>query len=224
MAFGLGALCLLGSAIWPSAPAFAAGVVLVHLGLPSLLGEIHATAGAVSPAVWLILVAAWLCAILGVSRLANLTGLGRTTGRARDVLVAALFGLWLIVLWEALVVGFAVPFILLPPPSAIWAKIVTSLPTLWADFRQTFLKAVLAGYAMGCGAGFVAAILADRIEFLKRGLLPLGNLVSALPIIGVAPIFVMLLGFDWPSKAAVVVAMTFFPMLVNTLAGLAKPL
>jgi hypothetical protein len=36
----------------------------------------------------------------------------------------------------------------------------------------------------------------------------------------VAPIAVMWFGFDWPSKAAVVVLMTFFPMLVSTLAGL----
>ena len=63
--------------------------------------------------------------------------------------------------------------------------------------------------------------MVDRVAFLRRGLLPVGNLVSALPIIGVAPIMVMWFGFDWPSKAAVVVAMTFFPMLVNTLAGLA---
>ena len=89
-----------------------------------------------------------------------------------------------------------------------------------ADFRQTFLKAVLAGFVIGCGAGFVAALLVDRVPFLKRGLLPIGNLVSALPIVGVAPIMVMWFGFDWPSKAAVVVVMTFFPMLVNTVAGL----
>jgi NitT/TauT family transport system permease protein len=42
-----------------------------------------------------------------------------------------------------------------------------------------------------------------------------------LPIIGIAPILVMWFGFDWQSKAAVVVVMTFFPMLVNTIAGLA---
>jgi NitT/TauT family transport system permease protein len=51
--------------------------------------------------------------------------------------------------------------------------------------------------------------------------LPLGNLMSALPIVGVAPIMVMWFGFDWPSKAAVAVIMTFFPMLTNTVAGLA---
>jgi NitT/TauT family transport system permease protein len=75
---------------------------------------------------------------------------------------------------------------------------------------------------MGCGAGFVVAVLVDRVPFLQRGLLPIGNLVSALPIVGVAPIMVMWFGFDWPSKAAVVVIMTFFPMLVNTVTGLAE--
>jgi NitT/TauT family transport system permease protein len=80
---------------------------------------------------------------------------------------------------------------------------------------------VLIGYALGCGTGFATAILIDRSPFLQRGLLPLGNFVSALPIIGIAPIMVMWFGFDWPSKAAVVAVMTFFPMLVNTVQGLA---
>jgi NitT/TauT family transport system permease protein len=55
---------------------------------------------------------------------------------------------------------------------------------------------------------------------LQRGLLPVGNFVAALPIVGIAPIMVMWFGFDWQSKAAVVVVMVFFPMLVNTIAGL----
>ncbi|WEX11309.1 ABC transporter permease [Chelativorans sp. AA-79] len=152
-----------------------------------------------------------------LSRLSPRTKLGR---RAVGLLVPAIFGVTLLAVWEGLVRGLDVPTVLLPPPSMIWARIVGSLPTLWADFRQTFLKAVLIGYALGCGSGFVAAILIDRSPFLKRGLLPLGNFVSALPIVGIAPIMVMWFGFDWPSKAAVVVVMTFFPMLVNTVEGL----
>jgi len=131
------------------------------------------------------------------------------------------FGATLLALWEVLVVGLAVPMVLLPAPSAIALRMVSAAPLLWQDFVQTFLKAVLAGYAIGCGAGFALALVADRVPFLRRGLLPLGNLVAALPVIGIAPIMVMWFGFDWPSKAAVVVAMTFFPMLVNTVAGLA---
>ena len=48
----------------------------------------------------------------------------------------------------------------------------------------------------------------------------MANFVAALPIVGIAPIMVMWFGFDWQSKAAVVVVMVFFPILVNTLAGL----
>ncbi|MGB7433157.1 MAG: ABC transporter permease [Ahrensia sp.] len=137
-----------------------------------------------------------------------------------NLAIPFLFGAALLGLWEGITRGFGVPTVLLPPPSMIWERITNSVPTLWADFQQTYLKAVLAGYVMGCGLGFVTAILVDRSPFWKAGVLPVGNLVSALPIIGIAPIMVMWFGFDWQSKAAVVIVMTFFPMLVNTVSGL----
>lgn len=144
----------------------------------------------------------------------------RTVQAGVDILIPVLFGAALLVLWEGICRGFSVPTVLLPPPSMIWARITSSLDILWADFQQTYMKAVLAGFVMGCGSGFIAAIIVDRIPFLRKGLLPIGNLVAALPIVGMAPIMVMWFGFDWPSKAAVVVIMTFFPILVNTVAGL----
>jgi NitT/TauT family transport system permease protein len=139
--------------------------------------------------------------------------------RLASLLPPLVFGLAVLALWEAGVRLLNVPPIILPPPSAIAVRFATSIPTLAADFWQT-IKGVVAGYCLGSLAGLVVAILIDRSEFLRRGLLPLGNLVSALPIVGVAPIMVMWFGFDWPSKAAVVVVMTFFPMLINTVAGL----
>jgi len=142
-------------------------------------------------------------------------------GALRHLLVPALFGIMLLYLWEIGVRGFEVPSILLPAPSAIIQALFAQTANLKDDFVQTVVKAVLRGYLWGCGAGFVVAILADRLPFLARGLLPFGTLVSAIPVVGIAPIMVMWFGFDWPSKAAVVVVMTFFPMLVNTLAGLA---
>jgi len=141
---------------------------------------------------------------------------------AINLLIPFLFGAALLALWEGITRGFNVPTVLLPPPSMIWERITNSVPTLWADFKQTYLKAVISGYIMGCGAGFLAAIAVDRSDFLRRGLLPVGNMIAALPVIGIAPIMVMWFGFDWQSKAAVVVVMTFFPMLVNTVAGLAE--
>ncbi len=141
--------------------------------------------------------------------------------RWAQMLIPALFGVTVLVLWEGMVRGLDVPSVILPAPSAIWDRITLSLPTLWEDFRQTILKGALSGYVIGCGAAILTAILVDRFPFLQRGLLPVGNFVAALPIVGIAPILVMWFGFDWQSKAAVVVVMVFFPVLVNTVAGLA---
>jgi NitT/TauT family transport system permease protein len=169
---------------------------------------------------WLALVTAWAFAWLFVERLSLAIKEGRLPSRGYAIIIPVVFGAALLVIWQVVTLGANVPQVLLPPPSQIWSRLVASIPILWADFQQTFLKAVLAGYVIGCGAGFIVAILVDRSPFLKQGLLPIGNFVSALPIIGIAPILVMWFGFDWPSKAAVVVVMVFFPMLVNTVAGL----
>lgn len=140
--------------------------------------------------------------------------------RAGRVFVPVLFGVTVLVLWEGIVRGFGVQPVILPAPSLIGAKIAGSPDVLWADFVQTVVKGALSGFVIGVGAAFAVAVAIDRVPFLQRGLLPIGNFVAALPIVGLAPILVMWFGFDWQSKAAVVVVMVFFPVLVNLVAGL----
>ncbi|MDW4498430.1 ABC transporter permease [Sulfitobacter sp. D35] len=165
---------------------------------------------------WVIFaLGAWALGWAANSRLSRLP-----PSRLISLLVPAIFGLTLIAVWEGLVRGFGISPVLLPAPSAIAQRMATSLPILWEDFVQTVIKGALSGYVIGCGAAFLTAIAVDRFPFLQRGLLPVGNFVAALPIIGMAPILVMWFGFDWQSKAAVVVVMVFFPMLVNSVQGL----
>jgi len=147
--------------------------------------------------------------------------LARWDTRAARILVPVIFGLTLLALWQIAVRGFDISPVLLPAPSDIAITFAASTGLLWQDFVQTVIKGAMSGYVMGCGAAFLMAIAVDRFDFLKRGLLPIGNFMAALPIIGLAPILVMWFGFDWESKAAVVVVMVFFPMLVNTVQGLA---
>lgn len=148
--------------------------------------------------------------------------LARCAGsRLVRALIPILFGVTVLVLWEGLVRGLGVPGVILPPPSVIAATMAANPGLLWGDFLQTIVKGGLSGYAIGCGAAILVAILIDRSPFLTRGLLPVGNFVAALPIVGIAPILVTWFGFGWESKAAVVCAMVFFPVLVNTVAGLA---
>lgn len=141
--------------------------------------------------------------------------------RQARIVVPIVFGLTLVLVVELLVTGLKVPFVILPKPSEMVARLFTSLPMLWEDFAQTILKGALTGYIMGCAAALFVAFLASRSDFLRRGLLPLGNFVAALPVVGLAPIMVMWFGFGWESKAAIVVSMCFFPMLVNSVQGLA---
>ena len=145
---------------------------------------------------------------------------GRARSRATALAVPVIFGLSIVVIWESLVRGLEISPVLLPPPTQIAATFVAKTHILWEDFVQTVIKGALTGYVMGCGGAFLIAVAIDRFPFLQRGLLPVGNFVAALPIIGIAPILVMWFGFDWQSKAAVVVVMVFFPMLVNTVEGL----
>jgi len=196
-----------------------AGAILAAASSLQLL-EDPEIAGSAGVGFWMIVIACWLSVAIVLINFADLRQLRPRTQRAVNLLVPLLFGLTVFYLWEVAERGLGVPRVLLPPPSAAAARFAGSLPILASDFTQTFIRGVLIGYAIGCGAGLLVAILAHRYQFLSRGLLPLGNFFSALPLVGVAPIMVMWFGFDWPSKAAVVVLVTFFPMLVNAIAGL----
>jgi NitT/TauT family transport system permease protein len=141
----------------------------------------------------------------------------------RTVAAPLAFGLILLVIWEVTCIAFHIPRILLPAPSAIAVAFAQNLPTLGADFMQTVVRSMLPGFAIGSAAGFAVALIVDASPFLRRGVMPVASLTGALPIVGIAPIMVMWFGFDWQSKAAVAAVMTFFPMLVNTVAGLEAP-
>ena len=135
-------------------------------------------------------------------------------------LVPTIFGTTIVVVWELLVRGWQVPLVILPPPSLVIITASENLGILWKDLNQTFFKGALRGYLIGCGSAIIVGVLVERYEALRLGMLPVANFMAALPIVGTAPILVMWFGFDWESKAAVVVVMVFFPMLINTVAGL----
>ena len=222
-------LLALAAAVLMAGAAWRGGGLAVALGFAgALCGAVVALtllhdptiAGSAAAGFWAMVLAVWLATALGVMQLAGARPRRQAARRLLDLAIPLLFGAVVFFLWEVLVRGFGVSPVIMPPPSAAAARFFASLPTLFQDFVQTFVRGVLIGYAIGCSAGLLVAIVAQRFAFLGRGLLPLGNFFSALPLVGVAPIMVMWFGFDWPSKAAVVALVTFFPMLVNTLAGL----
>jgi NitT/TauT family transport system permease protein len=170
-----------------------------------------------------LILALWLPLVLWLAAWelnARLTGLPRHRQGPVRIAVPLIFGATILLVWELAVRGLAVPPAILPPPSRIAATFAGNTGLLWGDFVQTILKGALSGLAIGVAAALVTAVLVDRFDWLRRGLLPVASFLAALPIVGTAPILVMWFGFGWESKAAVVVLMVFFPMLVNAVAGL----
>lgn len=146
--------------------------------------------------------------------------LSQFEGKIVRLITPLIFSMLILLIWQIICQGFNIPSILLPSPLAVVKAIILNLVILKEDFTQTVLRSVVPGWLIGCGAGFAVAILLDHSKFLRRGVLPLASAVSAMPIVGIAPILVMWFGFDWQSKAAMVVVITFFPMVINTIAGL----
>ena len=91
--------------------------------------------------------------------------------RLSDFVAPVLFGVGVLVLWQLIVRGFNVPQVLLPAPSDIGSKFFSSLPILWVDFVQTFVRipagAFLAWGAMGnepAATQFIAALAGGFIS------------------------------------------------------------
>ena len=138
----IGALTLLRFAVpvslWVDGAIAVLGAVAMILALPAYDIE--------PPFFWLGLVATWAFAWLFVERLSQAIRRREVPGSAVAWLIPVAFGLILLLGWEVVTRGANVPQVLLPAPSQIGARLAASLPILWADFQQTFLKAVLAGY------------------------------------------------------------------------------
>ncbi len=156
----------------------------------------------------------------------SLTSLGPETApfdkRLQRILPVAMVPLVVLLLWEGLVVGYRVPMGIFPRVTDIFTALVTSWPVLLQDSYVTFVKEVLLGFVIGLVAGYTAGVSVAMSRFLQRGFLPLATAFGAVPIVGLAPVLGRAFGVDWQSKAAVVVIVTFFPVVLNTVQGLTR--
>jgi NitT/TauT family transport system permease protein len=128
-------------------------------------------------------------------------------------------------LWEGLTRALHVQQFLLPKPSTIVSACWTQRHLLWPAGWYTF-KEALGGFAIGSGAGIVAATDVSRFRTGGRALMPIFIAANAVPIIAFAPIFGAWFNPISPqSKMAIAAVLCFLPVMVNTLRGLqsAKP-
>ena len=127
----------------------------------------------------------------------------------------------LLVIWEAVVRIFALPVYLLPAPSKIVAAIVQDFPTLIGHSAVTVLEALI-GMAISFVVALIVGILMDMFPAFRRSIYPILVVTQTIPVIVLAPILIIYMGFGWGPKILTVVLMCFFPIVVSFSDGLSQ--
>ena len=122
-------------------------------------------------------------------------------------------------LWELLVRALRVPDYLLPAPSRIGADFRGDAGLL-ASATWVTLREVLLGFLLACAAGLGLALALHLSATLRRALYPLLIASQTIPVVVLAPVLVILLGFDLAPKLVIVALICFFPIVVNGVDGL----
>ncbi|MGW9182901.1 ABC transporter permease [Agromyces sp. NPDC055661] len=119
-------------------------------------------------------------------------------------------------LWQF--VAITNPYVI-PTLDAIWGSLASDPEMYWTNFLVT-LQEVVIGAASGILAGFLLAVVMAEFRLIERALMPLVVVVMVTPIVAIAPALVVAFGFGMLPKYIVTALVVFFPMLVNSLAGL----
>jgi len=141
--------------------------------------------------------------------------------RALDRILPIAFFLLVLAAWQVSCNVFAVPDFLLPSPIAI-AKKIAELPERMLLHTLTTLREVLIGFAAACIGGIVLASLTAHSRLFGRTVFPMLVMSQTIPTIAIAPILVIWFGPGDAARLIVVFLIAFFPMVVNTTAGLLR--
>ncbi len=127
----------------------------------------------------------------------------------------------LLVLWEVLVRALDVPSYVLPTPSKVVKALFTDMPTLMSHSGVTVLEA-LGGMAISLACALVLGVLMDAQPIVKQCLYPILVVTQTVPMIVLAPILILYLGFGLAPKILTVVLMCFFPVAVSFADGMGQ--
>lgn len=125
----------------------------------------------------------------------------------------------LFVIWEFSVRLTGVADYILPAPSKIMTEIIANISDYAFNTLVTIGEAI-GGFILGVIVAIIGAIVMYQSRFLERGLLPVAILIKVTPVIAIAPLFVIWFGFGLIPKILIAAIITFFPVLVNCLAGM----
>ena len=138
----------------------------------------------------------------------------------RKYWATAAFMLFLLCVWEIVVKLGIVPEYILPAPSSIIKSIIDTSALLWEHSLQTVREVVL-GFLLAVALGIVLAVFMGIFPLVKQALYPLVVISQTIPIMAVAPLFIIWFGYGILPKLLVVTLVCFFPITVSLVEGFA---
>src|SRR6185295_11457499 len=127
----------------------------------------------------------------------------------------------LLALWDWAVVYFNIPSTLLARPGAVVSELYYGVTSgLLAKHTLITMQEVVYGFAVGAFAGFVLGAAVAESTWTRMTLYPFLIAFQMIPKVAIAPLFIIWLGYGISSKVAFTASITFFPVVINTIAGL----
>ncbi len=139
----------------------------------------------------------------------------------RNWLIPVALGIAVLAAWEFLVAHYGISHIVLPAPSAIWQAFIAGFGTLMAAAWVT-LRVALAAFMLAVIGGVALAVVFAQSRLVERALYPYAVVLQVTPIVAIAPIITIWIGYERIELVALVLAwiVAFFPILANTTLGL----
>jgi NitT/TauT family transport system permease protein len=145
---------------------------------------------------------------------------GRSPLRLLASIPPALWTLiFLIVFWEIAVRVMQTPVYILPAPSRIAEEFVEYWPRLLVNAGVT-LSEVLVGFLCAVGVGVPLAVLVTYSRLAERAIYPLIVATQSIPKVAIAPLLLAWVGYGMAPKIVIVVLLSFFPIVINSVVGL----
>ncbi|REG83780.1 ABC transporter permease [Marinomonas pollencensis] len=132
----------------------------------------------------------------------------------------ALFFIALLVFWELICRLGNVPQYILPSPSAIVEAFFNVEFSRWMTHLWATLRVALMGFGLSILISLPLSIGMIRSELLNRTLYPALIVIQSTPVVAVAPLIIVLMGTDDPSRVLITCLITFFPLVVSTTTGM----
>lgn len=125
----------------------------------------------------------------------------------------------ILAIWELLSAGGIVSPLVLPSPTDVAKSLVNDRALYWTNARTTLLE-ILIGSVIGVSLGVIFGVMVALKRSIRAALYPLLVASQSLPVLALAPILVLWLGFGIAPKIVIVVQIIFFPVTVATIQGL----